>query len=198
MRQLAYVDQAREELRRLGWEVRRLMRWATASNTRIWKFLLSSQYVPNEIGPTISFISHPILSSLPPETRSTATRVILKNQFVRISNLQLLWNTDVLEVFNHTCSQSGDQELKTKWLTQIDHITTLWREHRISMVPGHLDTSYGIPDDDIDDIDDILDRSDGETSEDNDDDGLMDGLDLEEIKAAVNPATFLDESLQFL
>lgn len=192
MRQLAYVDRAREELRRLGWEVRRLMRWATTSHDRIWKCLVSSQNMADEISPLNSFFTHQTLSSLPPETRLTATRVILKNEFVRISNLQLLWNTDVLEVFDQTRSQAGDQELKTKWLDQIDHITTLWKENRISMVPGHLDTPYGIEGIDFEDIDDDLHSLEGDISEHEDGDGLMDALDLEEIQAAVNPATLMD------
>ncbi|EGG01333.1 uncharacterized protein MELLADRAFT_67176 [Melampsora larici-populina 98AG31] len=96
MRQLAYIDRAQEELRRLGWEVRRLMRWATSSHDRIWtclQFLLCP--TDSGFGPATPLISHPILSSLPPETQLIAASVILQNQYVKITNYQLLWNEDL-------------------------------------------------------------------------------------------------------
>lgn len=115
MRQLAYIDRAQEELRRLGWEVRRLMRWATTSHDHIWACLQSLLCTTEaNFGPATPFITHPILSSLPPENCSTAASVILQNQYVKITNYQLLWNNDILEVFSQTCPKPAMKHWKLR------------------------------------------------------------------------------------
>ncbi|KAH9812315.1 hypothetical protein DFH28DRAFT_1223442 [Melampsora americana] len=190
MRQLAYLDQANEELRRLGWEVCRMMRWATTSHDRIRNCLNALLSPPvSEHNPATPFISHSILSNLPPQARSTAAAVIVKNQYIKLTNLQLLWNEEVLEVFSQTRFQPGDEGLKEKWLSQIDHITTLWKDSKLSMIPGDVDTPP-LEEDLWEDISNHQSDDDMDSSDDDDEGAkLVHGLDLEEIKASVDAET---------
>ncbi|EGG09793.1 uncharacterized protein MELLADRAFT_103887 [Melampsora larici-populina 98AG31] len=98
MQQVAYADRATEELRRLGWEARRAMRWAITSHNQIWRTLLSLKSVPNSdpiLATTLT--SHPTLSCLPPLARQNAATVVINNRVVKMANLQLMWNEGLLE-----------------------------------------------------------------------------------------------------
>lgn len=194
MRQFAYVDRANEELRQLGWEARRLMRSATRNHDRIWSFLNTLMYAPpdSDLAQVTHFISHSTLSTLPPQDRSTSAAVVVKNQYVRITNLQLMWNKEVLAVFSQTSSQAGDEELIALWLRQINHITSMWENGKLSMIPGDVDVTPS-EEDLWEEISNHHSDDDADSSDDDDEAiGLMHGLDLEEIKAAVNPETLMD------
>ncbi|EGG00759.1 uncharacterized protein MELLADRAFT_111589 [Melampsora larici-populina 98AG31] len=103
MQQIAYVDRGNEELRRLGWEVRRAMRWATTSHDHIWSRLISLSSEPTpEPNLLTPLLTHPTLIYLPPSARRDAAAVIMKNQYIKITNLQLTWHEGLHEVFTQS------------------------------------------------------------------------------------------------
>ncbi|KAH9809800.1 hypothetical protein DFH28DRAFT_904239 [Melampsora americana] len=186
------------------------MRWATATHNKIWSRLISviSQTTPNPnvIAP---LLDHPTLSCLPPFARRNAAAVVLKNQFVKISNLQLAWHEGLQEVFTLTKHQTGDEDLIQTWTGQLQHIRTLHNQG-MSMIPGDLDmliveehVEQLLEEQEVSTVDeraqeqDVVlieeDESDGSSSdgEDNNDvlPGLFNALDLVEINSAVDPET---------
>ncbi|EGG04294.1 uncharacterized protein MELLADRAFT_65021 [Melampsora larici-populina 98AG31] len=67
MQQVAYLDRASEEICRIGWEVRRVMRWAMNSHKSLYSFLFqlqSHQYDDEAIQMELPLVQHPALSSL--------------------------------------------------------------------------------------------------------------------------------------
>lgn len=154
---------------------------------------------PNLLTP---LISHPSLSYLSPPARRKAATVIFKNQFIKLTNLQLAWHEGILEVFTQTQSQTGDEDLMRTWESQVRHITALHRAG-LSMIPGVVDIPMAtllfetqmeaaaeehdvvfMGDRDID--------SDTSSLEGENDDvvpGLLHQLDLVDIIAAVDPTT---------
>ncbi|KAH9818347.1 hypothetical protein DFH28DRAFT_925835 [Melampsora americana] len=210
MQQLAYADRAKEELRRLGWEVRRAMRWATTSHDRIWKHFLSLRLEPDsDQNLATPLLSHLTLSHLPLEDRRSAATVIVKNEFVKLTHLQTTWNESLLEVFSQTHAQIGDEDLKNTWKSQLNHISTLREQDKLSMIPGDIETPVDVVMDEQYQVEAAMDEqyhveaamedghavyiaaheSDGDSSIDGDDDdsvaGLVHGLDLVDINSAV-------------
>lgn len=199
MQQIEYVDRANEELRRLGWEVRRTMRWATTSHHRIWRRLLSLKNdPPPEPHLLTPLLSHVSLSCLSPPARRLAVTVILKNQYIKITNLQLAWHEGIQEVFTQTKHQTGDEDLVQTWNSQLHHITAL-HQGGMSMIAGVVDIPMNtvvLGTEMVAAVDDVLLMEDNESDTssldaENDDvvSGLVHRLDLVDIIAAVDPTT---------
>ncbi|EGF97607.1 uncharacterized protein MELLADRAFT_84832 [Melampsora larici-populina 98AG31] len=201
MQQIAYVDRGNEELRRLGWEVRRAMRWATSRHDRIWNrlILLPSEPTP-EPNLLTPLLTHPNLTYLPSSARHDAAAVVLKNQFIKITNLQLAWHEGLHEVFTQSQYQVGDEDLKRSWDSQLQHIRALHKAG-MSMIPGVLDNMIAtavldtpivraVEEQEVVFIED--DESDLSSLDGDDDDvvsGLVHRLDLVDIQAALDPET---------
>lgn len=202
MQQLAYEDRAKEELRRLGWEVRRAMRWLSTTHDSIWKHLMSLQSVPDSDPhlATHDLLSHSTLSYLLFEDRQSAAIVIIKNQFVKLTDLQKTWQESLLEVFSQTHAQAGDEDLKKTWDTQLHHILTLHKEGKLSMIPGDIGNPLDVVLDEKDQQELVIEggeavledeESDGDSRADEEDDdavyGLVHGLDMADIDSAIDP-----------
>ncbi|EGG02521.1 uncharacterized protein MELLADRAFT_66335 [Melampsora larici-populina 98AG31] len=92
MRQVAYYDRANEEIRRLGWEVRRVMRWSIDLHNTLSTHLcrLQAQGPPEE--DHLPLVDHPAFKSLSSAGKIKASCIILNERLVRIFNLQADWN----------------------------------------------------------------------------------------------------------
>ncbi|EGF98641.1 uncharacterized protein MELLADRAFT_79633 [Melampsora larici-populina 98AG31] len=151
MRQIAYFDRANEEIRRIGWEVQRVMRWATDSHKSLYNYLFQLQLFQNiEEGSPMSLplVEHPTLSSLSRLGKVSAAQVIINEKLARLFTLQVDWNGPLLEVFARTPPQDGDRSLRTKWHDQIKKIQNIHSKSAIVLNPGII-TILEKPDDDI-------------------------------------------------
>ncbi|KAH9806866.1 hypothetical protein DFH28DRAFT_1159238 [Melampsora americana] len=136
MRQMAYYDRANEEIRRLGWEVRRVMRWAINSHRSLSTHLCQLQ-------------SHMCLENAhaqPIDLPISAARIIINQKLVQIFNLQADWNTNLGEVLHCTPSQEGDNNLKIAWRHQIQKIQYMYLKDTISLNPGIVTILEGVED----------------------------------------------------
>ncbi|KAH9821120.1 hypothetical protein DFH28DRAFT_923554 [Melampsora americana] len=127
MRALARFKRGKEELRRLGWEVRRAMRWSTKEHTRLWDILNDIKvYDVNQPSDLIQhFLSNEVLASLPNQGKIEVGKGLLHNAFVKITTLCIYWDDKAMEVMMRTPAQLGDLELMTLWKTQLNRITHL-------------------------------------------------------------------------
>ncbi|KAH9816301.1 hypothetical protein DFH28DRAFT_1161229, partial [Melampsora americana] len=145
MRQVAYYDRACEEVRRIGWEVRRVMRWSIQSHKSFYHHLHRLQ-THNNIEADAALIidlpltDHPMLASLRTSGKISAAQIIINEKLVKIMNLQVDWNTGLLEVFKDTPPQDGDGQLRTDWCDQIKKIQHMYSRDLISWNPGIITT----------------------------------------------------------
>ncbi|KAH9819937.1 hypothetical protein DFH28DRAFT_1052197 [Melampsora americana] len=136
MRQVAYYDRANEEIRRLGWEVRRVMRWAIDLHESLSTHLCRLQARGPPDNDPLPLVDHPALISLSSAGKIKASKVILNERLVKILNLQADWNKCLGEVLHSTPSQEGDNDLKLSWRNQIQRIHTMYSQDAMSLNPG--------------------------------------------------------------
>ncbi|EGF98639.1 uncharacterized protein MELLADRAFT_69173 [Melampsora larici-populina 98AG31] len=187
MRQIAYHDRAIEEIRRLGWEVRRVMRWAINSHRSLSTHLHRLQshvFAENEQPIDLPLINHPALNSLSGAGKISAARIIINQKLVRIFNLQAYWNTSLGEVIHCTPSQEGNTDLKVAWRNQFQKIQYMYSKDKISLNPGVITILQGVEDAiEIDNVANIELESESEgitnTDGDADDDSSDDEIDME-------------------
>ncbi|KAH9815906.1 hypothetical protein DFH28DRAFT_1163510 [Melampsora americana] len=122
MRQVAYYDRACEEVRRIGWE--------THNNIEADAALIID----------LPLTDHPMLASLRTSGKISAAQIIINEKLVKIMNLQVDWNTGLLEVFKDTPPQDGDGQLRTDWCDQIKKIQHMYSRDLISWNPGIITT----------------------------------------------------------
>ncbi|EGG11527.1 uncharacterized protein MELLADRAFT_70850 [Melampsora larici-populina 98AG31] len=175
------------------------MRWATTSHDRIWSRLISLTSEPTPDPNLLTpLLTHPNLTYLPPSARRDAAAVILKNQYIKITDLQLAWHEGVHKVFTQSQDQIGDEDLMRTWDTQLHHIRALHKAG-MSMIPGVLDNMIATHRPMVPAVEEqanvfIEDDESDLSSLDGDDDGdvisgLVHRLDLVDIQAALDPAT---------
>ncbi|KAH9807020.1 hypothetical protein DFH28DRAFT_836789, partial [Melampsora americana] len=125
MRQVAYFDRAREEIRRIGWEVRRVMRWAIHSHNSLYNHLFrlqSHQIFEDSPSIDLPLINHISLTSLSRPGKVLAAQVIINEKLAQVLHLQVDWNANLLEVFKSTPPQDGDGDLGIEWCNQVQKI----------------------------------------------------------------------------
>lgn len=172
MRQISYLDQAQEEMRRIGWEVRRAMRWAVELHVSL------HEAVTAQSDKLKNLASHPKLDSLTEPTRLKAAMVVIHVRWITITRLQERWSQDFPNIFLHTKPQANDSELLERWSRQVQDIK-IWRESgKLSSIPGHFTND---PIDDLVDDDDVQCTSEGKAEfvGDDDDDENDDDADAE-------------------
>ncbi|KAA1110446.1 hypothetical protein PGT21_021711 [Puccinia graminis f. sp. tritici] len=157
IRHLACLNRGQEELRRLGWETRRSMQWAINRNNKLKTMIrvvreqLSGE--PNEIVelPELlrSIVGHADLQSNDSmANRLTCVRVILHAAVIKHMDLQLMWDPLISEILLNTLPQNNDDDIKSAWKNQLDHIHHLHRSRSFSGIPGDMDDAtltYIIP-----------------------------------------------------
>lgn len=148
MRALARLRRGKEEIRRLRWETRRLMRWMTNEfqNLQDILFLMggnepNAAHSPSTHARLQSFVDLPRLASLTLDQQMIAVKVIVHKQFNNLCQLYDCWNTDILQVFQmSTEPQPGDDSLIRTWHYQMAQVTYLQYHEHTSMIEGDFES----------------------------------------------------------
>ncbi|OAV94426.1 hypothetical protein PTTG_26958 [Puccinia triticina 1-1 BBBD Race 1] len=131
IRLLASLNRGLEEQRRIGWEVRRAMKWAIREHDDL-KSLISEYSGPIQQNNRFAvLIEHPILQSLTLERRILACKALVHSKFIRICRLQRLWNEHYLQVLADTANQRDDDTIRSQWSTQMATVAI-----DVSQIPG--------------------------------------------------------------
>ncbi|PLW37548.1 hypothetical protein PCASD_10249 [Puccinia coronata f. sp. avenae] len=146
IRRLASHQRSAEEIRRLGWEARRLMRWATHYHTQHVALLAAlNDYItdpdrPANIPPLLdSLVNHPFLvnhRSLDDKLKSC--EVIVHAETIHLCTLQLDWNRNIHKVVADTPAQTDDETILELWNVQINRIKLSLAYGFLSGIPGDL------------------------------------------------------------
>ncbi|KAI7954920.1 hypothetical protein MJO28_005320 [Puccinia striiformis f. sp. tritici] len=92
MRDIARLARAEEEVRQIGREVRRSVRWAVHEHNRILTLMVGLRHDEDWVTPRIeAILADPILNSLVDEDQLGVIKAILHNTFIKHASLQLLW-----------------------------------------------------------------------------------------------------------
>jgi hypothetical protein len=150
IRALACLNRAIEEKRRLTWEVRRAMRWATQNHHRLISLINDARdYMesqegnspePGVIPPTLDAIfSHSVMDSLPTQAfKIGVVAQVLQTSYQETCDLQLEWNDKLLEVFEKTPPQYGDDFLLGTWNQQLQRIKCAINYQCLTQIPGRM------------------------------------------------------------
>ncbi|KAA1077461.1 hypothetical protein PGT21_009106 [Puccinia graminis f. sp. tritici] len=141
IRRLACLQRGLEEVRRLGWEVRRTMRWATERHKKLEKLMRllgrvpdNGSSIPEELERLVGH-SH-LTNTMVMANRLNAACVIVHSSLIQILSLQLEWHIKLPKVFVKTTSQLEDEPLLRDWNSQIDRIKQAIAYGLISGIPG--------------------------------------------------------------
>ncbi|KAH9808893.1 hypothetical protein DFH28DRAFT_884889 [Melampsora americana] len=139
------VQRGQEELRRLGWEIRRAMRWATQEHERLWTLLdyLRHSDVNHTNDLVQGFINHEILESLSTPGRVNVIKGLAHTALVRMTTLTFYWDTKAMQVLMRTPPQTGDFELMTLWKSQLVKIRNLRSQGFGSLIHGDFENLFG-------------------------------------------------------
>ncbi|WAR58999.1 hypothetical protein PtB15_10B341 [Puccinia triticina] len=143
IRYLASLKRGNEEERRIGWEVRWALRWATSQHIVIWDILRSISRVSDDAinipQDLQAFISHDCLGSLSNLNEKISSVIVLMHQrLISIARLQVDWDSHIIEVFENTAQQTGDNSLLELWEQQIKKIVLLMKKTQLSGIPGYV------------------------------------------------------------
>lgn len=142
MRQLSYLERSEEELRRIGWEVRREMRWILQTHSRLCNHL---QYLLRGILPAglpevdniQCLLNHSILSHVDPQSRKIVAINLLHTRLIRLLHHVRKSTIKFQKVFQGTVSQACDDSLEQEWENLGRFVSSLG-EQGMSMIPGCL------------------------------------------------------------
>ncbi|WAQ88948.1 hypothetical protein PtA15_10A371 [Puccinia triticina] len=140
---LSSLKRGNEEKRRIGWEVRWALRWATLQHIVIWDILRSISRVSDDAidipQDLQAFISHDCLGSLSNLNEKISSVIVLMHQrLISIGRLQVDWDSHIIEVFENTAQQTGDNSLLELWEQQIKKIVLLMKKTQLSGIPGYV------------------------------------------------------------
>lgn len=145
MRAHARQQRGEEEVRRLGWEIRRSMRWAVREVKELISLL--KVYNPTSTPPDfppkfVSLVQHQSLAALTVSEKLLAVKNLLHAQFLHVSQLQLTWHADMMRPFSLSPSQEGDWELQKDWNWQINLFRYLRREVFLTQISNESDSLH--------------------------------------------------------
>ncbi|KAA1138970.1 hypothetical protein PGTUg99_031965 [Puccinia graminis f. sp. tritici] len=144
MRDIARLSRAEEEVRRIGREVRRLVRWTICEHKQILALMVGIRHDPDWVTPRIeTILADPILDSLVDEDQLGVIKGILHSAFVNIASLQLTWEKDVCNILNQTGPYQEDEQLKNDWNDQVTRLAFFQQSGFLSMVDGDFDNAFG-------------------------------------------------------
>ncbi|POW08653.1 hypothetical protein PSTT_07380 [Puccinia striiformis] len=142
IRFLASLKRGEEEHRRLGWEVRCAMCWATSRHDAIWgtmRTMAEARHVNTTPLPqaVLPLVCHEALDSHSSMVhRVGCAGVVVHARLIELARLQVEWDGKIVEVFEQTPPQAGDVELLQAWELQISQITRAMRNGHLSGIPG--------------------------------------------------------------
>ncbi|PLW30972.1 hypothetical protein PCASD_14867 [Puccinia coronata f. sp. avenae] len=178
---LASLDQGLEE-RQIGWEIRRVMKWAIQEHSQLFDLIREFTGPTDPNNKFCSLTEHPTLQSLSPLGQTSAGKALVHVNFVHICNLQLEWNHYCLQVLNDTTSQEDNSTIRCQWS---DQMTTLC--FNISHLPGDNNNLLAILEGQAPQLEDQADQAGGNDGDESDDENY-----LNEIKGFINQ-TMIDE-----
>ncbi|KAI7956460.1 hypothetical protein MJO28_003555 [Puccinia striiformis f. sp. tritici] len=146
IRFLASLKRGEEEHRRLGWEVRRAMCWATSRHDAIWgtmRTMAEARHVnttplPQAVLPLVCHEALDSHSSMVHRVGCAGVVDVVHARLIELARLQVEWDGKIVEVFEQTPPQAGDVELLQAWELQISQITRAMRNGHLSGIPGDI------------------------------------------------------------
>ncbi|EFP85189.2 uncharacterized protein PGTG_11358 [Puccinia graminis f. sp. tritici CRL 75-36-700-3] len=147
IRHLACMNRGNEEIRRLGWETRRAMRWAINRHNKLktnikllFELSVDQQTTVDNLPELLRpLVGHPyLLANTSLSDRLQCIRSILHSAYIEIMDLQLGWDPLIVEVLRNTPPQNDDGNLQNDWQVQISHIHWLHRMGFFSGIPGDM------------------------------------------------------------
>ncbi|PLW12634.1 hypothetical protein PCASD_16209, partial [Puccinia coronata f. sp. avenae] len=182
IRLLASLNRGLEEERRIGWEVRRAMKWAIQEHSQLVNLIREFTGPINPDHQFFSLTDHPTLRSLGTIGRTLAAKALVHARFVHICNLQWEWNHFCLQVLADTTSQEDDLTIRCQWS---DQMTTLRLD--ISQLPGNNDNLLATLEGRVPHLEDQEDQEEDDDGNESDDDDY-----LNEVEGFMNQ-TMIDE-----
>ncbi|WAQ88371.1 hypothetical protein PtA15_9A498 [Puccinia triticina] len=144
MRDIARLTRAEEEVRRIGREVRRSVRWAINEHNRILPLIVGLQHDTDWATERIKpILADPILNSLVNEDQLSFIKGILYTAFLEITSLQLVWEKDMTKIIQQTGPYENDDQLMDDWSNQVTRIAFLEQSGCLSMIKGDFDNTLG-------------------------------------------------------
>ncbi|PLW25542.1 hypothetical protein PCASD_23365 [Puccinia coronata f. sp. avenae] len=144
MRLVARLSRALEEVRRIGREIRRALRWAVTEHNRIIPLMFGltakEESVLTRLQPGLN---HPVLRTLSQNDQIDCVKAILHNHFIRLSSTQLQWDQKFIKLFSTTGPYENDADLLRDWEDQILRLSYLKQCGHLSMVGGDFDNAIG-------------------------------------------------------
>ncbi|KAA1126881.1 hypothetical protein PGTUg99_030159 [Puccinia graminis f. sp. tritici] len=147
IRHLACMNRGNEEIRRLGWETRRAMRWVINRHNKLktnikllFELSVDQQTMVDNLPELLRpLVGHPyVLANTSLSDRLQCIRSILHSAYIEIMDLQLGWDPLIVEVLRNTPPQNNDGNLQNDWQVQISHIHWLHRMGFFSGIPGDM------------------------------------------------------------
>ncbi|KAH9822577.1 hypothetical protein DFH28DRAFT_1092470 [Melampsora americana] len=144
MRQFAYFERSEEEIRRIGWEVRLTMRWASSRYRTLFNNLeMQGKLFNDERHACLvvdRILAHPNLQIFPSRcNRRGVASNLFYNDFLEHVDLMETWNDDLLKAFRHTAPQGDPGDKGNVW--------GMWKQHIIEIETmrhkGFLTTQLG-------------------------------------------------------
>ncbi|WAQ85892.1 hypothetical protein PtA15_6A521 [Puccinia triticina] len=146
IRHLACLNRGKEEVRWLGWETRRAMRWAShrhnqlKTNIRLLSELSEDQQTSDDLPENLRpLVAHSyLLDDDSMSIRLQRVRVLLHLAYIEMMDLQLEWDPLISEILKNTAPQNDDGEIETSWNLQMSHIHWLHDTDYFSGIPGDM------------------------------------------------------------
>ncbi|WAR56768.1 hypothetical protein PtB15_7B618 [Puccinia triticina] len=146
IRHLACLNRGKEEVRRLGWETRRAMRWAShrhnqlKTNIRLLSELSEDQQTSDDLPENLRpLVAHSyLLDDDSMSIRLQRVRVLLHSAYIEMMDLQLEWDPLISEILKNTAPQNDNGEIETSWNLQMSHIHWLHDTDYFSGIPGDM------------------------------------------------------------
>ncbi|PLW16657.1 hypothetical protein PCASD_14548 [Puccinia coronata f. sp. avenae] len=187
IRHLASLNRGIEEKRRIGWEVRRTMRWAVDQHSKL-RQIIDAFANTIECPQLAVVLNHPILQSLDETGCITAAKALIHPAYMKVTNNQIIWNDFCNRLVHDTASQLDDQEICTAWSDQIFSL-----RFPLSQIPGNIDNLINDVENEQDQANhNQRDHSPGHIGEDEEEEGLDDENYRQELEQLVN-RDMLDE-----
>ncbi|PLW05637.1 hypothetical protein PCASD_26272, partial [Puccinia coronata f. sp. avenae] len=129
---LAALNRGIEEQRRIGWEVRRAMRWAIDRHQQLQR-IIDAFHHPTDSPDLNAVLQQPILQLLDGPSRLAAAKALIHAALIKIKNIQMIWNDYCIKLINKNASQPGETDICTAWSNQIGTMRV-----PLSQIPGDI------------------------------------------------------------
>ncbi|WAQ84791.1 hypothetical protein PtA15_5A364 [Puccinia triticina] len=147
IRHLTCLKRGNEEIHCLGWETRRVMRWAIKHHKKL-KLMISlvQELLSGDPDDAVelpeslrAIVGHAyIIANDSMINRLKRVRVLLHGAYIQIMDLQLAWDPLISKILSSTLPQNEDNNIYSSWEHQIKHIHQLHLSNCFSGIPGDM------------------------------------------------------------